>query len=82
MPSFPKINMSDELAAYKKIRQGKSKAGIKTWENQLKSAVLKNSLLLSHRSASESQCMREADAAQKELESYVSLFYFQVIISG
>ena len=28
MPSFPKINMSDESAVYKEIRQGKSKAGM------------------------------------------------------
>jgi hypothetical protein len=69
----PVINMAEESAVYGRIRAKKSSEEIKRWRSQLRAAALETGLLLHHKAATESQCVKEAKAAQKELQSYVSI---------
>jgi hypothetical protein len=70
--SRPKINTADEARVYNSMKSKLRRGDLKKWGAELKKEALQATLLLKHKEASESQCVREADAAQKELENYVS----------
>lgn len=70
----PGADMRVESEIYNRMKSGKSPEELKRWGTKLKAAALETSLLLHHKTAKESQCVKEADAAQKELQSYVGVF--------
>ena len=67
------VDIAKEAQVYRSMRDSLQKEDLNQWGANLKSEALRASLSLNHRTASGSQCEREANAAQKELESYVSI---------
>jgi hypothetical protein len=80
-PSQGGANIVEEAQVYQSMKDSLQKEDLNEWGEKLKSEALRASLSLNHRTASESQCVREANAAQKDLESYVSLFHFDQLLT-
>ena len=78
----PPLDMAKESAVYERIRAGKSPEEIKRWHQQLRSFALETDLLIHQKAASQSTCVKEADAAQKELQSYVRIWSLIIINSN
>lgn len=68
----PRANNAEEAQAYRRMMQDMNPQEKKVWGEKLKSLALKSALSLQQKVAKQSQCVKEAAAAQKELESYVS----------
>jgi hypothetical protein len=71
-PSPPKINTAEEARVYNRMKGKLTGEDFKKWGDELKAEALQATLQLHHKQASERECIKAADAAQKEMESYVS----------